>query len=516
MRLLLAIVVGVTCNAAFGQVRPRTFRRASIGLDSLSGSTEPSSNSAYPIISANGIVYLGTDKGLDVTTDGGRTFRSQWGSDGPIGASVSAIAVEGDTIAVAVGAGEIVQDGVPIDIGGGLYASVNAGATWTYEPQSRDSTNDTAVVFGKNVLRALPVTTDVANISYSLAFHKGYLYAADWAGGLRRTSDLGKAWQRMVLPPDYLDYITEDSTYSFQLSPVAGNLTTETNYSQSGFSLYSDGDSVLYLGTAGGIEKTTDNGYSWHKFSHQSDHGLSGDWVVWITGQNYGTAHRIWATTLNANDATEVRALSYSTDCGASWHYILPGHSFHSVATIGETVYGASDDGLLVTSDFGLTSQVITNISDPKSGYSILSQSFAAVASTGDSIWVGTADGTAVGIDNGSGFGPQYWHVFRTSVSLPNASSTYFFPNPFSPRLDVGRIDYSVKSPGSIVTIRVYDFSMHVVKTILQNATRGQGEVRERWDGLDNQGQMVDNGVYFYSVVVNNGDPVWGKIMVVR
>ncbi len=235
MRLLLAIVVGVTCKAAFGQVLPRTFRRASIGLDSLSGSTEPSSNSAYPIIIANGIVYLGTDTGLDVTTDGGRTFRSQWGSDGPIGASVSAIAVEGDTIAVAVGAGEIVQDGVPIDIGGGLYASVNAGAKWTYEPQSRDSTND-----------------------------------------------------------------------------------------------------------------------------------------------------------------------------------------------------------------------------------------------------------------------------------------TYFFPNPFSPRLDVGRIDYSVKSPGSIVTIRVYDFSMHVMKTILQNATRGQGEVRERWDGLDNQGQMVDNGVYFYSVVVNNGDPVWGKIMVVR
>ena len=435
--------------------------------------------------------------------------------------STNAIAVKGDTIVVAVST-SLDQGGNSLPVGQGLYVSTDNGATWTHEPQDVDSTTDTTVTFGKNILRALPITTDVNNISYSLVFSQGYLYAANFAGGVRRSSDLGKTWHRVVLPPDYLDYITQnpDSTYDFQLSPIAGKLTQETNYNHEAFSLYSDGDSALYVGTADGIDKTTDNGYSWYKYNHQNDPGISGDFVVWITAQNYTrhnqSVHNIWAATVNANDPTEAPALSYTGDNGITWHYIMQGHFFHSIAFNNQIVYGASDDGLFRTGDFGKTSTVLTNIYDPAKSESILSGAFYCVNVKGDSVWLGTGDGTAIGIDPGTGFVQSEWNVLRTYAPLNTPNATYFYPNPFSPNLDIGRIHYDIQKPGSIVTIRIFDFSMHVVRTLIQNAPRPVGENDDVWNGENDSGSLVDNGVYFYSVVINNGNPVWGKILVAR
>ncbi len=509
MKLSYLLILAFLYTSAEAQLLKQTYK-----LDGLP--SQPSSNSISQIVIQDGKVYLGTDKGLNITTDGGSTFQTNFGTNGPTGMSVNAIALKGDTIVVATST-TIDQNGTMYPKGLGLFASTDNGATWTQEPQSIDSLADSTVTYGKNVLRALPVTTQVNNISYDLAFYKGYLYAANFAGGLRRSSDLGKTWQRVVLPPDYLNYITEDSSYTFQLSPVAGALTSESNYNHRVFALYSDGDSALYVGTADGINKTTDNGYSWYKFNHQDQaNPISGNFVVAITAQNYNTVHNIWAATVNANDPTEVPALSYSSDNGASWHFILTGHFFHNVAFQRNIVYGVSDDGLFRTSDLGHTNQVITNIYDSRNGQALLSQSFYAVATSGDTVWVGSSDGTASGIDNGTGFDPTSWHVFRAFASVAATNSTYFYPNPFSPQLDVGRIHYNVKTPNSTVTVRIYDFAMHIIYTLTQNATRSAGEQDEVWNGMDSTGKTVDNGVYFYSVVINNQVPIWGKILVVR
>ncbi|HUI28776.1 MAG TPA: hypothetical protein VLX91_01075 [Candidatus Acidoferrales bacterium] len=487
-------------------------------------STQPSSNTVSQILISNGRVFLATNKGLNVATTGGMSFQTNL-ENGPTGISADAVAIQGDTIAVAVST-TMDQGGTTYLVGQGLFASTDNGTTWTKEPQSVDSQADTTVVFGNDTLRALPVTTNVQNITFSLVFHKGYLYTANWAGGLRRSNDLGKTWQRVVLPPDNLSYINQDSTYNFQLSVLAGKITDETNYNQYGFSLYSDGDSVLYVGTAGGIDKTADNGYSWQKFSHQNESSsISGDFVVSLAGQNSRSIHRIWGATVVANDPTETSALSYTDDGGATWHSIWNGHFFHGMASKDSTVvYGVSDDGLFRTSDLGSSSQVITNIYDQTTKQSIshpssdLSQAFYAVATSGDTVWVGSGDGSAVGIDNGAGFDASEWHVLRAYATVA-ANSTYFYPNPFSPHLDVGRIHYYIGNGGR-VTIRILDFSMHIVRTLLQNATRtpidSKGNADELWNGASDRGGFVDNGVYFYSVVVNGGTPSWGKILVLR
>jgi photosystem II stability/assembly factor-like uncharacterized protein len=514
MKPLIILMTIISLSSADAQYIERTFR-----LDAVdSTQPRPSSNSVSQILLSAGRAYFATSKGINLTTDGGNSFETDFGKNGPTGIGVNSIAITGDTIVASVSS-SINQSGASLPVGQGLFVSTDNGTTWTKEIQSVDSTADTIVVFGIDTLRALPILTSVQNVSYSIAFYKHYLYSANWGGGLRRTSDLGKTWQRVVLPPDYLDYINGDSVYSFQLSVQKNTKfnTGEANLNQEAFSLYSDGDSALYVGTAGGIDKTTDNGHSWHKFDHaNTSGGISGNFVVSLAAQNSGSVHRIWAATVVATDPTETSALSYTNDGGATWSNILNGHFFHGMAFHDSTiVYGVSDDGLFRTSDFGRSSQIITNIYDDFSKQSLLSPAFYAAASNGDSVWVASGDGSAVGIDNGSGFDLSKWHVLRAYATV-NGNSTYFYPNPFSPHLDIGRFHFRIQNSGSQVTIRIYDFSMHIVKTVLQNSTRSAGDVDVPWNGTSDRGGMVDNGVYFYSVVINGGTPAWGKILVLR
>ena len=67
------------------------------------------------------------------------------------------------------------------------------------------------------------------------------------------------------------------------------------------------------------------------------------------------------------------------------------------------------------------------------------------------------------------------------------------------------------------MTIRIFDFGMNLVKTIVQNGIRISGDTfDELWDGKNDHGQVVSNGVYFYQVIVDSDDPRWGKILVIK
>ena len=92
---------------------------------------------------------------------------------------------------------------------------------------------------------------------------------------------------------------------------------------------------------------------------------------------------------------------------------------------------------------------------------------------------------------------------------------TYCFPNPFSPRQEQLKIKYSTGGKDASVTIRVYDFGMNYVKTIIQNAPRNRTieGVPEFWDGRDDNGNLLPNGVYFYRVDIGDEEPLFGKII---
>ena len=67
------------------------------------------------------------------------------------------------------------------------------------------------------------------------------------------------------------------------------------------------------------------------------------------------------------------------------------------------------------------------------------------------------------------------------------------------------------------MTVRVYDFGMNLVRTVVEEKDRfGSGDYAEVWDGRNDVGDMVANGVYFYKITLTGKTPLWGKVMVVN
>ena len=112
--------------------------------------------------------------------------------------------------------------------GTGIKYSTDYGITWTSIPQPVDDPGDSSIVYGINTIRALPVTTTISNISYDISFTKNTIWISSFAGGLRKSSDMGETWERVVLPPDTLDSISPNDTLNFSLQPVAGAFGPES------------------------------------------------------------------------------------------------------------------------------------------------------------------------------------------------------------------------------------------------------------------------------------------------
>jgi hypothetical protein len=119
-------------------------------------------------------------------------------------------------------------------------------------------------------------------------------------------------------------------------------------------------------------------------------------------------------------------------------------------------------------------------------------------------------------IDNATHPFGETWQVARAYQPVGPGSTTYAYPNPFSPRSEVTRVHYNAPADGSTITVELFDFGMNRFKTIVKDVQRTSGERDELWDGRNESGAIVPNGVYFYRLTVNNGDPSWGKIMVIQ
>jgi hypothetical protein len=68
-------------------------------------------------------------------------------------------------------------------------------------------------------------------------------------------------------------------------------------------------------------------------------------------------------------------------------------------------------------------------------------------------------------------------------------------PNPMS---DYGIISFNLENPGTAI-LRIYNVGGQLVKTIFQGQA-GSGVHSIRWDGRDDHGRQVSNGVYFYKL----------------
>ena len=528
MKKLFFYVILIFCSTnMFGQNLPEYFKLGNSKLAKISSST-PLSNGITDIIVEDNIVLLGTSRGLSTSTDDGETWTNYFDTPDFGTESISAIAYKNGVIWAATAHSEDVN-GESVQVGSGLHYSTD-GKTWTNIPQPVDDSGDSLITYGINTIRALPVTVAQQNVTFDIALTDNAVWITSWAGGLRKSTDNGTTWQRVILPPDFLDSIKPSDTLSFSLQPVAGSFGPEAYLNHALFSVLAVDNNTIYAGSAGGLNKSTDGGISWRHFTNSNQrHPMSGNWVIGLGYDKFEKA--VWAVTRQAESQNEVNGVSASFDGGENWDTSLLGKTAWNIGfryyldgngnLTSSDVIIPTNSGAFRSNDNGNTWINATGIVDSQTGLSINTDVYYGAASknlnSGNAyVWLGSAEGTVRLTDTG-GMWEGIWKVFLASQDLTSDNSTYAFPNPFSPGLEKVKIKYTTGNSSAKVTIRILDFDMNLVKTVIQNAPRNANiDNIDKWDGTDEFGNIVPNGVYFYRIDIDSGQTLYGKIIALK
>jgi photosystem II stability/assembly factor-like uncharacterized protein len=468
------------------------------------------SNSASHLRAVGDTVWLGTGKGLGRSTNQGVTWENFRKVPEFDNRGIFAIAVDGNRVWSSIGF-EKQMDNNSVQTGAGLTFSTNAGQSWNHVPQPVDSQSDSLIQYGINQLRILPVTVPEQNVTFDIALSQGTTWASSFAGGLRKSTNNGQSWQRILLPPDNRNTISPSDTLNFYFDPrLHLNLRV--------FSVLAVSDTEIWAGTAGGVNKSTDGGVSWRKFNHQNQiQGILSNWVIRVKEQRLHGKQRIWTTNWLAEGSDERYGVSYTEDGGQTWKNLLHDTKAYDFAFRDSVVYVATDDGVYRTDDDGRSWQRSGAIIDKETRQGFTSTPIFSVAVQRNAVWVAGESGLAKTLDDLAHPFGHTWQVLRTFDEVGNKAFTYAYPNPFSPNFERVRFHYGTQGRTATVTIEVFDFGMNLVRTLLRSATRsGNFEHDEIWDGRDNQGRQVVNGVYFYRVGLDNDSSLWGKVIVLQ
>ncbi len=546
MRLRFSIILLLIIVIA-GSLIGQTTITKSFRLDNFSSaptSSVPPSNSVSQIAVEDSIIWLGTSKGAAKSTNFGKTW--EWFSSDPAfyNNGIYALATRNETVWVATGYESDIAGGGSIATGSGYAVSTDKGLTWTHVEQPLDTcielpSSDGRKICQREIIKPYginsrttytAVTTPIANVSYDVALSSGTAWVASWSSGLRKSTNLGVTWENIYLPLDNMNSLRPTDTLwhfsatdTFKQDTLYPFFDVVENDNLKAFGVHVSDDNTVWCGTAGGINKSTDNGISWQRFTNknQVEHILS-NWVIAIDEQQYKSIRRIWVsnwTTGKAIDQPEEYGVSYTEDGGTTWKNFLNGIRAYEFAFKDSIAYIATDNGLFRTANGGQSFTNITSINDHSTRQFINASQCYNIGVIGDTVFVGTGDGLASTIDNGSASFGLEWNVHRTYQQVGTSSTSYAYPNPFAPGLDVVRIHYgqSAGAGSRNVDIDIFDFGMARVKTLLHGASRSATlEYDEPWDGRNDDGKIVSNGVYFYRIKIDGNEPMYGKILVLQ
>ena len=463
-------------------------------------------------------IWFGTGRGLSRTDDFGESFVGYYSGEEvlPYG-SITGLSVLGDVVWVA---GVADDDSTGEQKGTGLAVSQDAGVTWEYIAQPIDDRYDTTDVWAGNIVRLLPVTTDINNTTWDVATTADYTYIVSWAGGLRRTADFGQTWQRVPLPAD--DETTlGNEIIDYQINPRdPGN---GGNHNHKGFSVIAYGDTV-WVGTANGINRgiVTDDYIEWTKFNSQNS-SISGNFVVGLHRQYFQGKETIWAVTLPADNAGEYQAVSKSTDGGLNWSTVLENERAYAINSYDSLVFVATQNGLYKSNDG--ENWAIYRPSTSSGGDMILDdgvyESMVDTRTGTPMLWIGTSDGIAKKELNQAD-----WSIYRAVLSTKNENQPMFYayPNPFSPTHQNQlngeghvRFQYDLESPADI-TLEIFTFAMErIYKEKLYVTTLGDNSLI--WNGRTDNGNYAANGTYFCKLTKKSDNKTstgWTKLILIK
>lgn len=554
MKKVLILIILSLVNLVYSQVLPVGFKIGRLVLNpdiviqkdnivnpksikfDLTNPTPTSSiisNFISDIIVYGDTIWYGTGKGIARTTNNGTTFQNFYGLPPFNEDDVAGISIYNNIVVVSTATSQDIGNEKNVPIGTGIKVSTDYGQNWKSYPQPVESFPDgfDTLYYGidSNRIIALKITTGAKNLSYDILVTRKNLtsdsvviWITSWAGEIRKSIDLGEHFTRVVLPPDNMDSIYWGGNYTGPNAFTYDPRDNVGNDNHKGFSLTAENDSTIYVGTAGGINKSTDWGLSWRKYNYaNTGSGVSGNFVVALNVQRYGNKSIVWgATNIGGGGGNQFTGFSYTTNSGQTWGNTLAedGIFNHNIGFKDSLVYAATDNGIwrsyFTPPNFSWSKPSV--IYDPDIRDELHTNLFYAVDSKGDSIWVGSGDGLARTRERGSAW-TERWKIFRAYQGLNTTQETYAAPNPFSPKDEIVRIFFKTGKTSANVTVRIFDFGMNPVRTVLQNAARTNPDVIwAQWDGRRDDGTQAANGVYFYRIEVDNDMTMWGKILLLQ
>lgn len=537
MRKTLIYILLLVPQLVYAQKGIRSFKLSGEQTANSEVSSRPAGNFIGVITAHEDTVLIEAGGRLNITTDGGATWKIFSSADGIFKGGIQAI----DYFKSAIYTTTIYDTSLSQDptygAGGGISISKDFGQTWVHVVQPKDTSNmignvtrtgpggqpQTFQLVKDYMIRQTPFVTDtiymvavksnIDNVSFDVAVTDSSIWLACFGGGLRFAKILPDgsigAFTQAPLPPTQLDEVRADTEYNFDIDPIE-----HLNYRV--FSVIAARDGI-WAGSAGGINYSADGGMSWKKYT-VANNSISGNFVTALGEQIYsetGTGYRnIWAATNRALGNNEENGLSVTSDSGATWRVVLQGPFVYNIAFDGKTVYVATDEGVYRTKDLGLTWEHFLTLIDHISGDRNYSAEFPSVGvdAVNGTLYFGSVDGLAMSEDDG-----QTW-ILKRAYKEPGKKGTpksYAYPNPFSPEHFPNaarfQFDQTGMDPGTDqATIKIYDFAMDLVATVAKNEPITNAF---SWNGLNNKGVRAANGTYVY-IIEAGGKKFWGKLTV--
>jgi hypothetical protein len=446
---------------------------------------------------------------------------------------------QGDTLVVGLGFTSSTPAG-NVPAGYGTYISTDQGNEWFFSPFLLDRyiNEDTTFEYGGQIYNRQRVIVSEQSPPYSITVHDGVIFSANWASGLLRSPDLGRSWERIILPPFGVKELLPDGTRYNWRNCVSSSGGTCTAYEQlytavsddnlKGFAVMIDRHDRVWYGSAGGINisdnalKAPLDSIRWRNvgFNYDPD-GLLARWVIEIA-EDPNTGY-VWLTNWIAEGSgSNLQGLDnygvvYSKDGGLSFEQRLHGEKILSIGFFRGSIYAAGEQGLFISSDGGNTWEMNNRF---KTQTNLITEkaSFQSIASNDNYLFIGTSEGLLWTEDPE---GP--WNIERVNFPLTGGNnfeqessnvSSYAYPNPYSPDLHGQiRIRFDSSTPEN-AQLRIFDFSNTLVyETTEQTSSTGGYEIL--WNGYNMKGHQVDNGVYFYQITLSN-KTLEGKILVIH
>lgn len=505
-------------------------------------------NSITDVVWSGSYLWVATERGLarlDPARGDGLeaghwvTFTEEHGlGRGP----VSALAAHGDTVWAATLFDTLLAGGVRQQTGSGLSWSTDAGARW--QRISNEAIFDTLRAGFEKGPR-----TPIQNACFGLAVEGDTVWATFFAGSAVRSTDFGRTWER-VLPggADSIVYNNIDFRVRVDSLKDAGAPEDAVTQAQAEadsveavsrlhrtFSVAAYGDTV-WIGTALGVASSFDFGRTWTVHRPRLDasgeplpDNLSGNWGLAVEREiRPDGSSVVWVGADVTQGPGQLRAINRTEDDGATWAFSGPTFAW-DFAFAADSVWAGTDEGLLLSPDHG-ESWVEVPVEDCLNQELLLAPFVGverfALPDGRVALWAGADNGVGRSLDGG-----QTWTILSFPVRTPSVDSgevigegglvdaggarTYAAPNPFAPsRGQRCTVVYSLAEQDR-VSVDIFDFSSRKVRTLVDGEPRPGGRHhRESWDGRDDDGDPVANGVYFFRVETGAGSRAFGNVVV--